>query len=271
MRILHVINSLIAAGAENLVVTIANGQVKTQEVSIFTFYSESDAFHTKLDEKVKLYRNKGPRYFSAKKLRQLNGLIKEHDVVHVHLFPPLYAVALLSLFNRKTKFFFTEHSTHNSRRKAPFWLLEKVVYSRYEKIICISEGASNELKKWLRNVDVEIINNVIDKNRIEESEEYSRSDFNLKDDHKLLIMIGRFYKQKDQDTLIRALALLPEEYILLLVGYGPRETELKNLTDQLELGDRVRFLGARTDVFSIIKLCNYGILSSHREGLDLLP
>ncbi|MBX2827782.1 MAG: glycosyltransferase [Flavobacteriaceae bacterium] len=270
MKVLHVINSLVAAGAENLVVTMANGQINTVDVSIFTFYSEKDVFHTELDKRVELHRNKGSRYFSLGKMRRLNRLISKHDVVHVHLFPPLYIVAFLSIFHRKTKFVYTEHNTHNARRKPLFRLLEGMVYSRYDKIVCITEGVSTELKKWIKRADTVVINNVIDKKRIDASPAHDRSDFGLVETDKILVMIGRMHKQKDQDTLLRAMTLLPSHYKLLLIGEGPRDNEVRELSTSLNLDDRVQFLGIRTDVFSIIKMCDFGVLSSHWEGFGIV-
>ena len=98
MKILHVINSLVAAGAENLVVTFANEQVKTNEVSVFTFYSEKDVFAEKLDDRINFKPHTGQNYFSPKKIYSLYKCIKAHEVIHVHLFPPFYIVAILSLF-----------------------------------------------------------------------------------------------------------------------------------------------------------------------------
>ena len=42
-------------------------------------------------------------------------------------------------------------------------------------------------------------------------------------------MISRFHKAKDQDTVIKAMELLPKNYKLVLVGDGERREELDNL------------------------------------------
>lgn len=60
----------------------------------------------------------------------------------------------------------------------------------------------------------------------------------------VLIMVARYTYQKDQDTLIRAMALLPkEDYELWLVGDGERRSILENLCKELNVDDRVRFWG----------------------------
>lgn len=59
--------------------------------------------------------------------------------------------------------------------------------------------------------------------------------------------VGRLHRDKDQATLIRgfarALPQLPENSLLLIMGSGPLEQELKKLTAELGVADRVRFAG----------------------------
>ena len=85
----------------------------------------------------------------------------------------------------------------------------------------------------------------------------------------LLIMVAGFRKQKDQDTVIRALKHLPYNYHLILVGDGERKEELCDLVSELRLTSRVNFLGIRSDVYGLIKMANVAILSSHWEGFGL--
>lgn len=58
-----------------------------------------------------------------------------------------------------------------------------------------------------------------------------------------LVNTARLVHQKGFDTTIRALTLLPEHIKLLVVGGGPDEQILKDLTHELKLEDRVIFTG----------------------------
>tara|TARA_R100000935_G_scaffold198_1_gene553 strand:+ start:7129 stop:8202 length:1074 start_codon:yes stop_codon:yes gene_type:complete len=271
MKVLHVINSLVAAGAENLVVTLANEQVKKNEVSVFTFYSEKDVFAEKLDKKVNFKSHKGQNYFSLKKLSNLYKYIKAHDVIHVHLFPPFYIVAMLSLFVGKRNLIFTEHNTTNSRRRKIFKPLEIFIYKRYNYIICISDGVARELKAWMGNrINSITIKNVINTDYINSIAPVDRDTLRLEDDAILLAMVGRFQEQKDQDTIIKALPALPDNYYLLLMGEGEREEGLKTLSKELDVEERVHFMGVKKNVFGILKSCDVGIISSKWEGFGLV-
>jgi len=271
MKILHVINSLAAGGAENLVATLANEQIKINEVSIFTFYSEKDVFAEKLDSKIKLKSHTGKSYFSPNKIYNLYKSIKKHDVIHVHLFPPFYIVAILSLFTGKKNFVLTEHNTTNYRRKNILKPLETFIYKRYTYIISISDGVTRELKAWMgSHVTVATIKNVINTTFINTVVPKNRTELGFKEDDILLIMVGRFQEQKDQKTIIKALAIIPKKFKLLLVGEGELRGELKALTEKLEVDERVHFLGVKKNVFEILKICDIGIISSKWEGFGLV-
>ena len=76
-------------------------------------------------------------------------------------------------------------------------------------------------------------------------------------------------------TLIRALALLPETYHLFLAGGAetPEDERTllasKQLTQTLNVDDRVSFMGVREDIPELLAACDVAVLSSHFEGFGL--
>jgi glycosyltransferase involved in cell wall biosynthesis len=64
-----------------------------------------------------------------------------------------------------------------------------------------------------------------------------------------LIMVARFNEQKDQTTLLKAIAQLKDDSIHLnLVGSGPSLESCKALAKSLGIENQVSFLGDRRDV-----------------------
>ena len=55
--------------------------------------------------------------------------------------------------------------------------------------------------------------------------------------------VGRLVHEKGVDVLLEALAQLPDEFILALVGGGPVEADLARLSAECGLAERVRWLG----------------------------
>ena len=62
-------------------------------------------------------------------------------------------------------------------------------------------------------------------------------------DKKVLICAGRLSAEKNIDMLIRSVGLLDDDTRLMIVGKGPMEQHLKQLTADLGLNDRVIFTG----------------------------
>jgi glycosyltransferase involved in cell wall biosynthesis len=82
-------------------------------------------------------------------------------------------------------------------------------------------------------------------------------------------MVARFNKPKDQETVIRSLLHLNENVHLYLVGEGESLETCKALSADLQLTNRVHFLGRRTDVPRLLKAADIIVLSSQWEGLSL--
>src|SRR5690554_751782 len=83
-------------------------------------------------------------------LRTFQSKAKAELIVHVHLTWPFFYVTLASLGLSKIRLIYTEHSTSNKRRSIPLlWILERLLYRRYKRIICISQGVHDSLSKWV--------------------------------------------------------------------------------------------------------------------------
>jgi glycosyltransferase involved in cell wall biosynthesis len=83
---------------------------------------------------------------------------------------------------------------------------------------------------------------------------------------KLLVQVAGFRDQKDQDTVIKALTVLPEEFVAVFVGEGKRMETCKALANELKVADRVVFMGLQSQVGSILGMAEFVVMSSHWEG-----
>ena len=93
-----------------------------------------------------------------------------------------------------------------------------------------------------------------------------RSEFNTPDDAPLILGLGRLHENKGFDTLIRALAEVPEAY-LWIAGAGDLKNDLLKLAGECGVADRVRLLGWRRDVANLFATCDVFCASSRHEPL----
>lgn len=82
--------------------------------------------------------------------------------------------------------------------------------------------------------------------------------------------VGRLSPEKGFDNLIRALARLVNDHWdveLWIAGEGDEREQLEALAAELNLGERVRLLGQRSDLIELYQAFDVFVLSSLREGL----
>lgn len=277
MKILHVINSLHFGGAEKLLLdTIPEFKKKGLDVDVMVLYNEKTFFYKELEDKYHikvLAPTKLKSLYSLSHLFWIRKHLKSYDIVHVHLFPSLYWVRVATLFlNNRPKLVLTEHNTEN-RRRSSFLLkiIDLFIYKKYDAIVAISQGVKDSLITYLgsQNTRVKLIHNGVPIESFKTAQGYAKSALTIEENTHLIIQVSNFTEQKDQNTLIRAMSLLPDNVHLLLVGYGVLIEEKKELTKALNIDSRVHFLGYRTDVAQLLKTADICVLSSHYEGFGL--
>lgn len=273
MKVLRVINSLTTGGAERSILNMVPLHIKNGiQMDILLLNGKETYFHKELKkEGVNTYSlGINNNIYNPFLIFKILKYIKSYDIIHVHLFPALYWVALAKLFvNTNAKFVFTEHATHNRRRNFKiFKYIDRFIYKRYDKIISISEATDKNLKDYLNiKLNSIIIYNGIDlKSIIYESEiepDIINKDIN---NYKILLQVSSFRDAKDQDTLIRSLQHLPENYCIILIGEGERKIICEKLANDINVANRVFFLGNQKNVGQFIKKADIVVLSSHWEG-----
>lgn len=275
LKVLHIINSLHTGGAEKLIISTLPLLIqKGIQVDLLLLNGEETPFLKALEKESDIcIKFLGKSFFNPLYIFRLMPYFKEYDLIHVHLFPSMYFVALAKLLSfSKTTILFTEHSTSNRRlQNRIFRPLERMIYSMYTAIVCISESVKITLQHKIGGSDDKytVINNGIQVAQINQALAYDRPQFGFNDADKLICMVSAFRKEKDHETLIQTLEYLPKNYKLLLIGDGERLETVKQFASSLGVAKRVTFLGLRSDVYSLIKMCDIAVLSSHWEGFGL--
>jgi glycosyltransferase involved in cell wall biosynthesis len=78
-------------------------------------------------------------------------------------------------------------------------------------------------------------------------------------------VVSRLSSEKGVESALRMMLLLPSSFVLLVCGDGPEKSRFFKLAHELELGERVRFLGMRDDVEQLIAASDVVVAPSHWE------
>lgn len=105
-----------------------------------------------------------------------------------------------------------------------------------------------------------------------ETKEESKKKIGLSETSFVVGNIGRFELQKNHSFLIdifNEVCKLKPDSSLVLIGEGKLENEIKNKVDQLNLTEKVFFLGIRNDIPRILNAMDTMVMPSLYEGLPI--
>lgn len=205
---------------------------------------------------------------------------KKYELIHCHS-PIGGVIGRLAAYKYRIKVIYTAHGFH-FYKGAPIknWLLfypiERILAKRTELLITINKEDYKRAKrftsgriKYVPGVGIDL--EKFGKHILTKEERWeSRVKWMTSPKDILLLSIGELNKNKNHQIVIRALSRLPSLPITYIIcGIGPYESDLKNLVKQLQLQDKVLFLGYQNNVSEFYNMSDIFILPSKREGLSV--
>ena len=126
-------------------------------------------------------------------------------------------------------------------------------YNQADFVWTVNNATAGTLREYGYKGHIEVVNNGTEfetaRDRNQEGRQVNER-LNLKPDELVFLYVGQLVWQKNLKTLINALALLRDmgmEYRMLMAGMGYAANDLKKMAEDLDLTDRVIFLGAVLD------------------------
>lgn len=136
-------------------------------------------------------------------------------------------------------------------------------YRNSEVLICITPDMAERVKSLGWERDVEVIPNFTNASPVGA---VARQTLDTPDNAFVVVAMGRFVKRKGFAHLIRAIKNLEGAYLWLL-GDGPEREQLTKLVDELDLGDRVKLPGWKSDVYAYLAAGDIFAITSLHEPL----
>ncbi|MEU9668767.1 glycosyltransferase [Streptomyces bobili] len=177
-----------------------------------------------------------------------------YDLVHTHLYRACLYGRLAARLAGVRAVVATEHSLGDSQMEGrPLTPGVRALYLAGERLgratVAVSPTVAERLRRWgVPAGRIQVVPNGIDLARFAFDpvrRHRTRRRLGLPDHARVIGGIGRLHPGKRFDVLITALAGLPADHYLLLVGGGPEESALRRTAREAGVADRVLFTGER--------------------------
>ena len=268
MKIIFVIGSLDSGGAEKVVSIIANSFSQNNQIHIIT-WSGNDSFynlknnieHHKLNLSYSKKKHKFHLYFNFLKLKRLTNQIDQikPDIV-ISFITSTNIIAIIATNISKIPIIISERSNLFTTKINPFWFrLRKLIY-KYSDILVLQTVESMEIAQ---------VNGIASKRILVVPNPIEKYSFHNTIKSEIILFVGRLSKEKRVKDLIVAFYKIQksyDDYELWIVGDGPENNNLKELTKELNLFHKVKFLGRKKDVKNYYRKANIFVLPSVSEG-----
>jgi glycosyltransferase involved in cell wall biosynthesis len=215
--------------------------------------------------------------------RRLRTILRDgdFDLMHSHL---PYAAALGRMVaaasttpRRRPALVYTEHSMWNKMAVA-LKALNRATIGLDDSLVVVSQAAKESLPPSLRT-RARVVIHGIDMDPVKEastqrdgSRQQVREEFEVAEGELLALTVANLRPEKGHDVLLRAAKIVDtrgEPVRFVVVGEGPLRAELDSQRAALGLGNRVRFVGARSDVLRLLGAADFFVLPSRQEGLPV--
>jgi glycosyltransferase EpsD len=231
-----------------------------------------------------------PRKFDVKKIvksyKKLHEIIEKnhYDLIHCHTPIPSFIARLTSRNVRENggKVIYTAHGFH-FYKGGPLknWLVyypaEYILSLFTDAIIVMNKEDFGYINgKMLHKESILIpgigVDSVRFQNKSDAEIQRIRASMGYVDKDILLLYIAEFIPRKNHEFLIRCMRELIKvnpNIKLVLAGRGILLEKMKKLARELEISERIDFLGFRNDIHELAAIADIGITVSMHEGLGL--
>ena len=283
VKVLYFLNSLVRGGVEEHVLGLLRGIDRDKFEPVLVCPQKLiDLIKDELMKaQVRYYPVCIRRWRNIGEIGKFIHILKKEkpDIVHSHLFyATMFAAPIAKLCGVK-KIISTAHLREAWRKgikKAYF--VDRFFYRFVDEIIAVSYAVKDYLveEKKIPESKITVIHNGVD---VEKFKPISRpglsNNHSFSQDRVLKFtigVIGRLEPQKGHKYFFEALGMLNgklEDVEIKILGDGSLRKELEDQSRSLNCGNRITFLGFRSDIVSQIQNLDLIVLPSLYEGLPL--
>jgi glycosyltransferase involved in cell wall biosynthesis len=211
--------------------------------------------------------------FEPGTLRRMLGIIRRHriEIVHWNFYHPIFNVYpwALAALAPWVDHYFTDHISRPATDRLPDGRsrlksrLKRIAASRYRRIFCISDFVLNRVREW-GGPRAERLRYFVNTERFQpdpSARRELRAALGIGEEF-VTVAVAYLIKAKGVDTAVMALARLPENVLLWVVGHGPEQSNLEALVRNLGMERRVRFFGSMRNVEPFLQAADCAVCAS---------
>ena len=222
-----------------------------------------------------------PRRVSiARNRRELRGLVtpQRFDILHFHANTASYVEPVRAALRSGVKVIVHSHNAGASRSP-----VTQILHRANRRTLPWHEitkiAVSEEAAGWMfgRANDVDVVPNgiLVEEFAFDASErDLKREELEISADTFVLGHVGAFLPAKNHPFILEVFSevvLRRPHSVLLLVGTGPLENDLRTRVEEIGLETNVRFLGSRSDIGGLLAAMDCLVFPSRFEGFGLVP
>jgi len=278
MRIVFVISSLGAGGAERVMSIMANYWADTgKDITIATFTGENERPFYPLSQKVKhaplgIDGNSNnifeAIYSNARRIIKLRNTLKKlsPDLI-ISFIDTTNVSTILATRGMNIPVVVSEHNNPKMFDIGHIWRMARnLTYPLADKVVLLSERLKSCYSSYIQSRAVIIPNPVVSNNNDKEH----MGAIELKS--LSVVAMGRFGHEKGFDMLIKAFARAISahpDWSLIILGDGKLRPELEKLRDDLGLQDKVSMPGIVHNASAYLNQADIFVLSSRYEAFPM--
>ncbi len=271
MRVLQIIDSLDAGGAERVAVNVANILSHNKDFKSYLCATRKEGLlKNSIDKNVGYLCLNKKSTFDVSAIKKLRQFVKKNNIDILHAHSTSYFIAtLVKLLVPNIKIVWHDHYGYRAFTNVRKSRVLQFCSRYFSSIICVNNNLKNWSKKYLKTANVTYLPNFAIQDTIKPT-----TILKGKNGERIL-HLANLRPQKDHLTLLKTfkeLLLMYPEYTLHCVGKNFEDEyaaqTMKHVYD-LGLNDHVFFYGSRKDITNILDQSAICVLSSNSEGLPI--
>jgi glycosyltransferase involved in cell wall biosynthesis len=276
--VVFLLGNLTDGGSETKTVRLANRLAKSGVDTHIVYLGEPHTLRPAIDDDVAVRFLDRRGKFSIRAYRALRSYIESNEIESVfcvNYYPLVYGWPACRFGAREARCIGAMNTFEFASLRDRFFMLIYAFILRRCDLVIFGSWAQQRLwihKYRLRDEKSAVIYNGVDAahfQRLPESTEISRQSLGINNAAVVLGCVAQLRPEKSHRDLLAALLTLvrsgKEDTVLLLVGDGPEEQQLRGFVEAHDLSDHVRFCGSVRDVRPYLAVMDIFALASSTE------